>query len=52
MELLGVKDVMELLGVGRPTATRIIKEIGPLKRPKSGQLLISRTALERYLEGK
>ena len=51
MELLGIKDVMELLGVGRPTATRIVKESGrALKRKKNQRIYISREALEKYLE--
>lgn len=51
MELLGIKEVMALLSVGRPTATRIMKESGrAVKRPKNGKLLISREALKQYLE--
>lgn len=51
--ILTVTDVMELLKVGRPTATRIIKTSGYAVNKKKGQkLLISEEGLKRFLEGK
>lgn len=53
-KVLTVIDVMEVLKVGRYTATRIIKQSGMAINKKKGQkLLISETALNKYLqEGK
>lgn len=51
MELLNIKEVMELLHVGRYTATRIIKRSGLAVNKKKGQkLLIEKTALMEYLK--
>jgi hypothetical protein len=50
--ILTVTDVMERLQVGRPTATRIIKESGYAVNKKKGQkLLISEEGLQKYLGG-
>lgn len=51
--ILTVTDVMERLQVGRPTATKIIKESGYAVNKKKGQkLLISEEGLEKYLGGR
>lgn len=50
-KLLGTKEVMEKLGVGKYTATNIIKAAGPVNKGYRQKLLISESALERYLEG-
>ncbi len=51
--ILTVTDVMERLQVGRPTATRIIKQSGYAVNKKKGQkLLISEEGLQKYLGGR
>lgn len=51
-KLLSVPDVMELLGVSRATATRIINEAGAaLPRRKGQAYLVNESKLLRYVEG-
>lgn len=50
VNILTVTDVMARLGVGRATATRIIRQSGKAINKKKGQkLLISDAALDDYL---
>lgn len=52
MEILNVQDVMQLLKVGRATATRIIKQSGCAINKRKGQkLLIEKTALLNSIGG-
>lgn len=52
MRILTVTDVMAELNIGRPTATRIIKNSGKAINKKKGQkLLISDENLYRFLGG-
>lgn len=48
MKMLRVEDVMHIIGVGRPMATRIINQYGP-KRKKGQKLMISEAQLKKYL---
>ena len=50
-KLLGIDDVMALLGVGRATATRIVEQSGAaLPRRKGQAYLIVESKLRAYLE--
>lgn len=52
MEILTVQDVMQLLKVGRATATRVIKQSGYAINKRKGQkLLIEKTALLKSIGG-
>ena len=52
MQLLTIKDIMKMLGVGRATAERYARECGlALPRVKNGPYLARRTAFEAYMEG-
>lgn len=48
MKMLRVEDVMQIVGVGRYTATRIINQNGP-KRKKGQKLMISEAQLKAYM---
>ena len=51
-QVLTVKDVMQYMGVGRYTATRIIQQSGLAINKRKGQkLLIEKQALIDYLKG-
>lgn len=50
MELLGLKEVQELCGVGERKAKQLMMGAG-IKRKKGQKWLISRTKLEKYIEG-
>ena len=53
MELIGVKEVMGIFGVGRPTATRILqsKKCPTLPRKKNAPYLVQKDAFMRFIEG-
>jgi len=51
MKLLSIDDVMDLLGVGRATATRIVEQSGAaLPRRKGQAYLVVESKLRAYLE--
>ena len=51
-KVMTVKDVMQYMGVGRYTATRIIKQSGLAINKRKGQkLLIQYDALVSFLKG-
>ena len=50
MELLKIKDIMRIYGVGRPTAMAWAIESGAAVPRRKGQMIrVNRAALENYL---
>lgn len=52
VEMLTIEDVMQLLNIGRPTATRILnsKKCPTLPRKKGGKYLVPKKAFLDYLD--
>lgn len=52
VELIGIKEIMELTGVGRPLAEKYARDCGLAKpRVKGGAWKIPKSAFIRWIEG-
>lgn len=51
MELLTINDVMEMLGIGKTLATRLLKKTGCplLPRRKGGKMLVPKEAFINWM---
>lgn len=54
MELLTIEDIMKICGVGRPTATRLLRMKGcpTLPRVKGGKYLVPKDGFMAWLNGR